>query len=131
MRLIASTAVFVVLLLGASAAADRKWQTGTWADIATKRTPWVGNPSGGTEALTVRSTGTAMTEVAAYVIETDDQRIELEDVVAIGARGSIDAQVTVGAPVSFALNKKTAYVRLADGKEYRLRVTRQVPRTRR
>jgi hypothetical protein len=128
MRLIASTAVVVFLLVGASGAADRKWQTGTWADIGTKRTPWVGNPSGGTEPLTAR---TGMTEVAAYVIETDDQRIELEDVVAIGTRGSIDVHVTVGAPVSFALNKKTAYIRLAEGKEYRLRVTRQGPRTKR
>lgn len=70
-----------------------------------------------------------MTEVATYVVETDDRRIELEDSVPIGGRGSFDLRVTVGAKVTFALHKSTAHIQIADGKEYRLRVTKNGPRT--
>ena len=69
-----------------------------------------------------------MPEVATYVIETADLRLELQDVVAIGSRGSFGRDVTVGGPVTFALSKNAAYIRKADGSEYRLRVTRKVPK---
>ena len=66
-------------------------------------------------------------EVAIYVIETKERRVELEDIVPIGT-GPVALELTVGRPVTFALSKNTAYVRLADGKEYRLRVIKTGPK---
>ena len=132
MRLFHSFAMLVIVLVVAViGVADRQWQTGTLVDVATKRSPWVGDPSSGTGPLTARPTRPVMPEVAVYVIETEDRRIELEDIVAIGSRESFELHVAVGGPVTFALSKKTAYIRLAEGKEYRVRVTRNTPRTKR
>jgi hypothetical protein len=55
-----------------------------------------------------------------YEIETDDLRFELQDMVAIG-REAFDLHVIVGHPVTFAVEKKTAFIKL-DGRECRLRV---------
>ena len=104
MRLFHSFAMLViVLVVGVIGVADRQWQTGTLVDVATKRSPWVGDPSSGTGPLPTRPTRPVMPEVAVYVIETEDRRIELEDIVAIGSRESFELHVAVGGPVTFAL----------------------------
>jgi hypothetical protein len=66
-------------------------------------------------------------EVATYVIEAKERRVELEDIVPIGT-SPVALELTVGRSVRFALSKKTAYVRLSDGKEYRLRVSKNGPK---
>ena len=113
----------VLALAAILSAAERRWQTGTWIDADTKRQMVDFGPSatpfgrgGATPAMR------AMADVNTYVIETADLRLELKDVVAIG-RKSIDA--VVGAPVTFALEKDTVYVRDADGAEHKLRVTKK------
>ena len=121
----------IVLVVAVSGATDRNWQTGTLVDVATKRSPWAGDPSSGTGPLTTRPTKPVMPAVAVYVIETEDRRLELEDIVSVGSRGSVELHVTIGGPVTFALSRKTAYIRLADGKEYRLRIASNGPRTKR
>jgi hypothetical protein len=129
-RLLRAATLFV-LMAGVCAAADRQWQTGTWVDAAIKRTPYVGagagtdrpfGPDGG------RSVTPLMPEVATYVIETDDERIELQDMTAIRSGDSLDSSVVLGAKVTFAIEKKTAYIRKADGKEHRLLVIKKGPR---
>jgi hypothetical protein len=117
------TAYVAVLLLAVvfvrtQTAADRRWQTGTWTDMGVKRTPFVGDPVA--ERMPTGFNKRAMTEVATYVIETDDRRYELQDMVAIG-REAFDLHVTVGDSVTFAVEKKTAYIKLDKG-EYRLLV---------
>lgn len=117
-----------VALAGPGGAADKQWQVGTWADISVKRQIFDFGPGSSTfgpprAAPTMR----ALADVRVYVIETDDLRIELRDVVQIGHR-SIDA--TIGEAVTFALDKKSVYVRDADGIEHRLRVTKKTPRPR-
>src|SRR5262249_59920427 len=102
--------------LAVSAAADRRWQTGTWVDVGTTRTPWIGDPASA-RLLGPRTPKNEMTVVGTFVIETADERIELQDLVPFGQHGSFDEQVNVGRSVSFAIEKKTAYVRGADGKE--------------
>jgi hypothetical protein len=70
-----------------------------------------------------------MPEVATYVIETPDVRLELRDLMPIGGlgrHGSFDTTVKIDDPVTFALIKNTVYVRNADGTEHKLRVTRTV-----
>ena len=60
------------------------------------------------------------TEVATYVIETDDRRYHLQAMVAIGS-DEFATNVTVGSVVTFAIEKKKAYIKL-DRREYRLLV---------
>jgi hypothetical protein len=110
--------MLLIAVLGVPNAADRKWQSGTWTDMGVKRTPWVadstheGKPPGFNRPM--------MTEVATYVIETTDRRFELQDMVPIGS-AAFQLNVKVGSSVTFAVEKKTAYIQL-DGGEYRLLV---------
>jgi len=99
---------------------DREWQTGTWTDVGVKRTPFVGNPAH--ERMPPGFNKPEMTEVAIYVIETVDRRYELQDMVAIGSE-AFDVHVTVGKSVTFAVEKKTAYIKV-DGREYRLLIVK-------
>ena len=64
----------------------------------------------------------AQADVKTYVIETDELRLELEDVVQVNTR-SIDA--VIGLPVTFALEKNAVYVRDSTGVEHKLRVTKK------
>ena len=130
------TRTLLVLVLFAAAAAaraaDRQWQTGTWVDVGTKRNAWVGDPTGGSSGgFGGRAVRPIMPQVGLYTLETEDQRIELEDIAPFGTPGSFDQHVVVGKPVTIALSKNTAYIRLPDGTEYRLRVSRKGPRTKR
>jgi len=119
--------LFALLALSVVHAADRHWQTGKWIDVNQKRrmvdfgpgaSPFGGNGGGRPPSPSMR----AMADVRTYVIETDDLRLELEDVVQVNTR-SIDA--VIGLPVIFALEKSAVYVRDADGVEHKLRVTKK------
>jgi hypothetical protein len=116
--------VYVLALVSLVGGAERHWQTGKWIDVNVKRKmvdfgPGA-SPFGGGQrsAPTMRS----MADVRTYVIETDDLRLELEDVVQVNTR-SIDA--VIGLPVTFALEKNSLYVRDGEGVEHKLRVTKK------
>jgi hypothetical protein len=113
-----ATTLLAIVLVGVPNAADRKWQTGTWTDVGIRRAPSVADPV--RERMPAGFNRPALTEVATYVIETIDRRFELQDTVALGNE-SFDLQVTVGHSVTFAIEQKTAYIKLDRG-EYRLRV---------
>jgi hypothetical protein len=122
----ATLLIGAILAIGIGAsAADKQWQTGTWGEIGTKRQivdfgPGASPFGGGrTSAPSMR----AMADVRTYVIETDALHLELKDVVAVGRR-TVDAMT--GAPVTFALQKNTVYIRDADGTEHTLRVTKKI-----
>ena len=128
----AAVAIIALLVAGVhiSDAADRHWQTGTWKDMGIKRDPWVGGVAAplGTGGSTVAAP--VVPEVGTYVIETSGLRLELEDTSPLGP-GSFDASVTIGASVTFALNRNVAYIRDADGIEHRLKITRRVSKAKR
>jgi hypothetical protein len=120
------TGSFVALLglfaVGLSAA-DRHWQAGTWTDHATKHQMVDFGPgSGGFGSPGAPPSLRAMADIQTYVIETDTLRLELQEVVPIG-RDSL--AMTVGQPVTFALEKNTVYVRVAGGAEHALHVTKK------
>jgi hypothetical protein len=115
----------VLAVAAGAAAADRQWQTGTWGDVGTKRQivdfgPGASPFGGGRNSS---PTMRAMADVRTYVIETNELRLELQDVVAVGRR-SVDA--IPGTPVTFAFNKNKVYVRDSDGTEHTLRVTKKI-----
>jgi hypothetical protein len=134
MRLMLAVNVSLVLLVtvGVSSAAERHWQTGTWKDIGTKRDLWVagtaplGTPTAKSVTPPAPPLDLGMPEVGTYVIETSELRLELEDTAPIGSFGSFDASVTIGASVTFAVNKSVAYIRNADGTEHRLRIIKKI-----
>src|SRR5256885_10484765 len=123
----ASAIVLTLVFVAATAsgrAADRKWQTGKWIDIGTKRQMMDFGPGASSFDPRGRNASMrAMADVRTYVIETDELRIELQDVVSINKR-SVDA--VVGQPVTFALEKNTLYIKDPDGAEHKLRVMKKV-----
>jgi len=113
----------------APAGPKRQWQTGTLVDAGIKHDNAIGggasqtrrpaNPGG------VVPTFNGVPEVGTYVIETADLRLELEAMVP--AKGSeFERQVSIGQPITFALEKNRVYVKLADGREHLLRVVRKL-----
>ena len=125
---VVASMIVVLVLASVVSAAERRWQTGTWTAADTKRQMIDFGPSAtpferGGSAPAMR----AMADVNTYVIETDDLRLELKDVVPVGRR-TVDA--VVGTTVTFALEKDTLYVRDADGTEHKLRVTKKAAKAR-
>ena len=118
----------LVATVGAVAnAAHRHWQTGTCTDAGVKRTALVGAGSAGFKPFEpAPPSKPAMPEVATYVIETNDSRFNIEDVVPLGSGGSLN--LTVDGPVTFAVEGKTMYVRDDKQVEHRLRVTKKSKR---
>lgn len=116
--------VVAVVVIGAQVAAERRWQMGTLIQTGLKRTPFIGDVVH--ERMPPGLNRPRTTEVATYVIETDDRRYELQAMVAIGNDG-LDRRVTVGDEVTFAVEKKTAYIKL-DESEHRLLVLKNVER---
>lgn len=122
--------LFALVVVSGVSAADRHWQTGKWIDVNVKRqmvdfgpgaSPFGGTSGGGRPATTPSMK--AQADVKTYVIETDDVRLELEEVAKVNTR-SLDA--VVGLPVTFALEKSSVYVRDSDGVEHKLKVTKKV-----
>ena len=114
--------IAAVLLTAALAAADRQWQTGRWTDAGIKRDLWVADPSGRGAPFGPKPVSPQRAEVATYVIETETQRFQVQEMVPVGM-GLTD--VSVGAPVTFAVEKHTVYVRMPGGDELKLRLIKK------
>jgi hypothetical protein len=120
------TTMLLLLLFGVAASAERLWQTGTWADVGVKRKVVDFGPgASGFGRPSSTPTMQAMADVHTYVIEAGDSRYELEDVVQVGRR-SVEA--AIGGSVTFAVDKKTVYVRDPDGAEHKLRLRKKTKR---
>ena len=128
MRARLALAVLVVLsVTGVGRAADRHWETGRWASVDVERRMFDFGPgaSGFGGPRSAAPSMRAMADVRRYTLETDTLTIEFRDVVAIGHR-SVDA--VVGESVTFALDKKTIYVKDADGAEHKFSVSKKTVR---
>lgn len=120
------TALLLVVASLPLGAAARKWQTGTWGDVTVKRQIVDFGPgASGFGRPTTTPQMRALADRRHFVIETDEMRIEAEDMVSIGRR-SFDA--VTGASVTFAIDKKSVYVRADDGTEHKLRLVKKVER---
>ena len=123
-RLTASFAlVTIAALVGA---AERHWQTGTWGETSAERRMidfGPGKSGFGPPSPTMR----AVADVRTFVIETDALRFELSDTAPVGRRSF---EITVGAPVTFAVDKGTVHIRDSAGVEHKLRLVRKTPKAR-
>ena len=106
------------LVVSAQAAVDRRWQMGTCIQVGINRTAFVGDVV--RERMPQPFNKPTLTEVAEYVIETADRRFNLQAMVAIGS-DPFATQLKPGDRVTFAIEKRTAYISLETG-EYRLLV---------
>jgi hypothetical protein len=112
----------------ASAGPKRQWQTGALVDAGRKHDNAVGGAASDTRPP-ANSGGYFPTpnftpEVGRYVIETMDMRLELEAMVPVGG-SDLEREVIVGQAVTFAVEKKTVYVKLPSGREHKLRLIRK------
>lgn len=113
-------AVLVGLIGVSIASAERQWQKGTWREAKVNRPRVMFNVQPRNPNSNLPPTAQTR-EIRTYIIETTAFRLHLrQDTTADAPRiGAL-----VGEPVTFAVEKKTAYVR-DDGKEYKLSVTKQ------
>jgi hypothetical protein len=101
-----------------SAAADREWRRGVWAEVRVTRPKFVF----GVQQRNPVTQAPEMTLVRTYVIHADDLRLELKEP---NPRPGRPVDALVGETVTFALEKNTVYIRGDDGVEYRLQVTKR------
>ena len=124
---ICASAGFVVVSPGETGhpvfAAERVWQKGTWRSESVERPRVLFTTQTRDPNSTLPRTAPAR-EIRNYVIETDTMRLELRQDATVDTP-RID--VLIGLPVTFALEKKTVYVKDEEGKEHKLSVRKQTP----
>lgn len=121
-----ATLLLGLLLSTVCGAAERRWQSGVWADVTVTRQTVDFGPGSTSFGPPASPSMRAMADVCVYVIETPTERLEFKEVVRMG-RSSVSA--VVGQPVKFAVEKNSIYVKGTDGKERKLRLTRKTPKS--
>lgn len=102
-------------------AAERVWQTGTWREAKVERPKVLFGVQPRDPNSNLPRTAPAR-EIRTYVIETNTLRLELRQDATVDTP-RID--VVLGQSVTFALEKKTVYVKDEEGREHRLSVRKQ------
>ena len=117
-------AAIVCVMVGATAAAaDREWQTGTWRDTKVERPKVLFSVQSRDPNSNVPQMAAAR-EIRTFVIDSKTHSLELRQDATVDTP-RID--VLLGQPVTFAIEKKTVYVRDPDGKEHKLSLRKQTP----
>ena len=117
-------AAIVCVMVGATAAAaDREWQTGTWRDTKVERPKVLFSVQPRDPNSNVPQMAAAR-EIRTFVIDSKTHSLELRQDATVDTP-RID--VLLGQPVTFAIEKKTVYVRDTDGKEHKLSLRKQTP----
>lgn len=117
-------AAMMCAMVGAAAmAAEREWQTGTWRDSKIERPKVLfsvqqRDPNSNLPRMS------AAREIRTYVIDTSTHSLELRQDATVDTP-RID--VLLGQPATFAIDKKTVYVKDSDGKEHKLSLRKQTP----
>jgi hypothetical protein len=122
MRSIATLVVLAALAGHAMAnAADREWQTGTLyeARVERPRVLFSAQPRDPNSPLPPTA---AARELRIYVIDTETARLELRQE---ATADSPRINVLIGRPVTFAVEKKTVFIKDEDGREYKLELRKQ------
>ena len=117
-------AAIVFALMGVTAiAAEREWQTGTWRDSKIERPKVLFSVQSRDPNSNLPRTAAAR-EIRTYVIDTKTHSLELRQDATVDTP-RID--VLLGQPVTFAVDKKTVYVRDSEGKEHKLSLRKATP----
>ena len=116
-------ASFCAVMCVAAVAADREWQSGTWRETNIERPKVLFSVQSRDPNSSLPRTAAAR-EVRTFVIDTVTHRLELRQDAAVDTP-RID--VLVGEPVMIAIEKKTVYVKDAEGKEHKFNLRKQTP----
>ena len=117
-------AAIVCAVIGVAAmAAERQWQTGTWRDSKIERPKVLFSVQSRDPNSNLPRTAAAR-EVRTFVIESSTHRLELRQDATVDTP-RID--VLLGQPATFAVDKKTVYVRDSEGKEHKLSLRKMTP----
>ena len=117
-------AAVVCAMVGATAiGAEREWQTGTWRESKVERPKVLFSVQSRDPNSSLPRTAAAR-EIRTFVIDTHTHRLELRQDATVDTP-RID--VLVGQPVVIAIDKKTVYVKDAEGKEHKLSLRKQTP----
>lgn len=117
-------AAVLCAVIGATAiAAEREWQNGTWRETNIERPKVLFSVQSRDPNSSVPRTAAAR-EIRTFVIDTSTHRLELRQDATVDTP-RID--VLLGEPVVIAIEKKTVYVKDAEGKEYKLSLRKQTP----
>ena len=118
------TAAIICAVAGAIVTAEaRQWQSGTWRDMKIDRPKVLIGVQPRDPNSNLPRTAAAR-EVRTFVIDTGTHSLELRQEATIDTP-QID--VAIGEPVVFAIEKKTVYVKAADGKEHKLSLRKKTP----
>jgi hypothetical protein len=104
-------------------AAERQWQSGTWRDSKIERPKVLFSVQSRDPNSNLPRTAAAR-EIRTFVIDSKTHSLELRQDATVDTP-RID--VILGQPVTFAIEKKTVYVRDSDGKEHKLSLRKQTP----
>jgi hypothetical protein len=117
-------AAIVCVMVGATAvAADREWQTGTWRESKIERPKVLFSVQSRDPNSNLPRTAAAR-EIRTFVLDSKTHSLELRQDATVDTP-RID--VMLGQPVTFAIEKKTVYVRDSEGKEHKLSLRKQTP----
>lgn len=116
-------AIVFVMMGGAGAAADREWQTGTWRDSKIERPKVLFAVQSRDPNSNLPQTAAAR-EIRTFVIDSNTHSLELRQDATVDTP---HMDVLLGQPVTFAIQKKTVYVRDSAGKEHKLSLRKQTP----
>jgi len=116
-------AAIICAALGVTAIAERQWQSGTWREAKIERPKVLFSVQSRDPNSSLPRTAAAR-EIRTFVIDTHTHRLELSQDATVDTP-RID--VLVGEPVVIAIEKKTVYVKDAEGKEHKLSLKKQTP----
>jgi hypothetical protein len=120
-------ALFAAIICAAAGvvaiAQGRQWQGGTWRETSVERPKVLFSVQSRDPNSNLPSTAVAR-EVRTFVIDTKTHRLELRQDATVDTP-RID--VLIGEPVVIAIEKKTVYVKDAEGKEHKLSLRKQTP----
>jgi hypothetical protein len=118
--------VVVCALCAGVAAAERKWEKGTWRETKIERPKVMFGVQARDPNSNVPRTAAAR-EIRTYVIDTGTHSLELRQDATVETP-QIDA--VIGDTVLIAVEKKTVYVKDSTGKEHKLSLRKQTPHER-
>ena len=107
----------------AAIAAEREWQSGTWRETSVERPKVLFSVQSRDPNSSLPRTAAAR-EIRTFVIDTSTHRLDLRQDATVDTP-RID--VLIGEPVVMAIEKKTVYVKDADGKEHKLSLRKRTP----
>src|SRR5262245_16324694 len=116
-------AIVGALAGGIAIAEERAWQSGTWRDSKIERPKVLFSVQSRDPNSNLPRTAAAR-EIRTFVIDTAKHRLELRQDATVDTP-RID--VILGQPVSFAIDKKSVYVRDGEGKEHKLSLRKATP----